>query len=137
MSRSIEGDRPRPDRIGDMMRTIIAGSRSIFSLTVVEEAVVATGINISHVVSGTAMGIDSLGERWAIEHNIPITRHRPNWDRFGNSAGFIRNKAMAEDAEALLAIWDGKSHGTKHMIQTAKDRGLKIYIHNLKKSVVS
>ena len=51
------------------------------------------------------------------------------WNRFGKSAGYKRNVVMAENAEALLAIWDGTSKGTGHMINIAKERGLKVVVY--------
>lgn len=35
---------------------------------------------------------------------------------------------MADRAEALVAIWDGQSRGTKHMIDTARAQGLRVYL---------
>ena len=51
-----------------------------------------------------------------------------DWDLDGKSAGFKRNVKMAEYADALVAFWDGESKGTKHMIETAKEKGLDIRI---------
>ena len=36
---------------------------------------------------------------------------------------------MANYADALIAFWDGNSKGTKHMIELAKSRGLKVYVY--------
>ena len=52
-----------------------------------------------------------------------------NWAEFGKGAGLIRNKKMAKYADALIAFWDGKSKGTKNMIQQAEEFGLKIRIY--------
>lgn len=54
-----------------------------------------------------------------------------DWNKYGKKAGPIRNKKMANYAEALLAIWDGKSCGTKNMIQQAKENNLRIYVHRI------
>ena len=43
-------------------------------------------------------------------------------------AGFERNAYMAERIDALLAIWDGRSKGTKHMIDYCRKRGLDVTI---------
>ena len=50
---------------------------------------------------------------------------------YGKRAGVRRNEEMADMADALIAIWDGSSPGTKHMIEVARRRGLKIYVHNV------
>ena len=111
------------------MKVIIAGSRNFSEYQLVAQAVQASTFVISEVVSGTARGVDRLGQNFAFVHNIPVRRFPANWDKLGKSAGFLRNIQMAEYADALIAIWDGHSSGTKHMIAEAKKRGLKVYIH--------
>lgn len=129
------------------MKVIIAGSRSFGSIldpkcppthiryiqsndtTVVEEAVKASGFSILEVVSGGARGVDRLGEIWAKKHSLKITQFIPDWDKRGKSAGFWRNNAMADYGDALIAIWDGSSKGTAHMIQAARNRKLKVFIY--------
>ena len=51
-----------------------------------------------------------------------------DWDQFGKSAGYKRNIQMAEHADALIAIWDGKSKGTMHMITEACKRNLRVHL---------
>jgi len=82
------------------------------------------------IVCGKAKGADSLGEKYAIENNIPIKYFPPDWLRFNKSAGFIRNEEMAKYSDGLIAFWDGKSKGTKHMITIAKKYNLNIKIVN-------
>jgi len=110
------------------MRTIIAGSRSITDPQLVAKAVAESGFTITSVVSGGARGIDRLGEAWATDHTIAITRFPAEWTRYGRSAGYRRNEVMAVHADALLAIWDGHSPGTRHMIDTARDHGLTVFV---------
>ena len=52
----------------------------------------------------------------------------PQWDKYGKKAGYLRNVEMAENANALIAFWDGKSKGTKHMIDIATERNLPIRV---------
>jgi len=80
------------------------------------------------VISGTAWGVDKAGECWAKAHDIPIERYPADWNTFGRSAGYRRNEKMAEVAEALVAVWDGVSRGTQHMIDIAKKKGLKVLV---------
>ncbi len=86
---------------------------------------------ITEIVSGAAKGVDTIGEVIGNEFNIPVVKFPAEWDKYGRSAGFIRNEQMAKYADALIAVWDGRSNGTKHMINTAKKLGLKIYIGNV------
>lgn len=106
------------------MRLIIAGSRSIKDYTVLCNAIAQNDfVNVEEVVSGCARGVDKLGERWASEQNLPVKRMRANWGRFGQAAGQYRNWEMAEYADGLLALWDGESRGTLHMIDCMKRLG--------------
>lgn len=110
------------------MKTIIAGSRGITDYQVFLENIVLCPWLITCVVSGTAPGVDRLGERWAEEYDIPIDRYPADWARYGRkAAGHIRNAVMAENAEAAFILWDGYSPGTANMMNTAKSFGLKIY----------
>lgn len=76
------------------------------------------------IVSGGARGADSLGEWVADELKLRMLRIPADWDQYGKQAGRIRNCEMADVADLLLAFWDGKSFGTKHMIEEAKFRSI-------------
>ncbi|MFA5195962.1 MAG: SLOG family protein [Bacteroidales bacterium] len=111
------------------MKIIIAGSREINEFILVQLAVAGSGFDITEVVSGTAKGVDKLGELWAFENDIPVKRFPADWKKYGKSAGYKRNEQMAEYADALIAIWDGKSPGTGHMISIAKMKNIPVYVH--------
>lgn len=95
----------------------------------VDTAVDNTTWSISEVVSGTANGIDRRGEQWAAKNNIPIKQFPAEWDVYGKSAGYVRNYVMAQYADALIAIWDGKSKGTLNMINTMANLNKPIYVY--------
>lgn len=115
------------------MRCIIAGSRGAELLHVLR------GMDecpwkeeITEVVSGKARGADSYGETWAHLIGLPIKEFPADWKTFGRSAGYRRNTDMADYADALVAIWDGHSKGTKHMIDLARSRGLRVFVYTYK-----
>jgi len=110
------------------MKVIIAGSRTLTYWKDVEEAVEESGFKISQVVSGGAAGVDANGEAWAARRNIPVKVFYPDWDTYGKSAGPMRNQQMASYADALIAVWDGKSRGTRDMIKRANVCGLRVYV---------
>lgn len=110
------------------MRTIIAGSRNKTAMYHLTEALASCGWKPTVVLSGTARGADQLGEEWAKQNGIPVERYPANWDLHGKSAGFKRNSEMADKAEALIALWDGESRGTKHMIDIARRKGLRVHV---------
>lgn len=111
------------------MRVIIAGSRDIVDFEIVKKAVDNSGFNINVVISGCARGVDTLGEQWANENYIQILKFPADWKTFGKRAGYRRNEQMAEHADALIAVWDGVSKGTKHMIDIARNKKLNVYVH--------
>ena len=110
------------------LKTIVAGSRSISDYSIVEQAIEASGFSILEIVSGESIGVDKQGEIWAKKNNIPIVRFPAKWNQHGNKAGYLRNVEMAEYADALIAIWEAESRGTRHMIQIAKNHNLKIFL---------
>jgi hypothetical protein len=111
------------------MKVIIAGSRSILDKWTIVEAVGATDWIIDEVVSGGAVGVDRLGEEWAATHNIPVRQFIAEWDRYGKAAGIYRNNDMAQYADALIAVWDGKSRGTLHMINSMVTLKKPVYVY--------
>ncbi|RGO77079.1 SLOG family protein [Enterocloster bolteae] len=88
------------------------------------------------IVSGNARGADKLGELYAKRMGLHIYICPAAWDLYGKSAGYRRNAEMAKFASedgnigVLIAFWDGKSRGTKHMIDLAKRYGLKVHAVN-------
>ena len=104
------------------MRIIIAGSRSFNNYDLLAKVMdkVTANLDAVTIVSGAARGADTLGERWANEHNHTIISMPADWERFGKSAGYRRNEEMATIADGLVAFWDGQSRGTKHMIDIMK-----------------
>jgi hypothetical protein len=111
------------------MKTIIAGTRTIHDFKVVAVAIEASGFAITEVLCGEAAGVDTLGAVWARNREIPVRYFEPDWNAHGKAAGPIRNREMAEQADALILVWDGKSKGSRSMLAEAKKHGLKIYQH--------
>lgn len=127
------------------MRTVIAGCRLISAIGEPKRAFDAFDVTwmyecldnyhkdypITEVVSGTAEGADRLGEFWAYRNQIPIKIFKPDWDKFGKAAGHIRNKAMAEYADRVIAFWDGISRGTKNMIEQTEALNKPLTVFNI------
>lgn len=110
------------------MWVVVCGSRSIESVELVASAVAESGFDISAVVSGCARGVDAAAASWAAAAGVSVIELPANWGKFGKSAGMIRNREMLEIADAVIAIWDGKSRGTKHMIHIARHAGVPVYV---------
>ena len=112
------------------MRLIVAGSRGIaYSITKqvldnhpwIPEA--------TELVCGCARGVDNDAKAILhVDKHLPVKDFPADWDGLGKRAGYVRNEEMADYADALIAIWDGDSKGTKHMIDLAEKKGLKVSV---------
>ena len=109
---------------------IIAGTRTFddFDLLCRKCDVFFSDKKPTAIICGEARGADTLGRRYAEDHGISVESYPADWDHYGRSAGFIRNKEMASRADALVAFWDGKSRGTKNMIEIARSKGIPIRV---------
>jgi len=124
------------------MKIIIAGSRTItnyqFIVNIVLDIIYMewrlNSSNITEIISGHARGVDKIGEKLAKKMNKKLKIFKANWWEYGKKAGYLRNVEMANHADALIAIWDGKSKGTKMMIDIAKKKGLKVYVYQINKT---
>ena len=83
------------------------------------------------IVSGGCIGADLMGEQYAKESGYGVERYPAEWEKYGRKAGIMRNAVMADNADALIAYWDGVSRGTKNMIDEARKRGLAVRIKQI------
>ena len=113
------------------MKVIIAGGRDITDYSLVLSALAESGFTPTEIVSGMASGVDTLAVQYAQENNLPLQQFWAEWNFYGKSAGPIRNRKMAEYGDALIAIWDGESRGTKNMIEEATKRNLQVYVKRI------
>lgn len=82
------------------------------------------------IVSGGAKGADKLGEKYSVDSGFNLEIYLADWKKFGKSAGFRRNEQMSKIADALIAFWNGESHGTKHMIDICEKKGIEVKVVN-------
>jgi hypothetical protein len=124
------------------MKVIIAGSRTLCKQEWVETAVSRAFNNWMakdqdnweyyirpEIVSGGAAGVDFCAELYAKKHSLPFKEFPAKWEEYGKKAGYLRNKEMGIYADALVAVWDGKSKGTLHMINVMADLNKLIYVY--------
>jgi hypothetical protein len=116
----------------ETFRLIIAGGRGFSDYALLQKKVdvMLSAKRFSHhieIVSGKAKGADTLGEQYAKANGFAVKDFPANWSK-GKSAGFERNKEMAEYADACICFWDGRSKGTKHMIDLANAQNIPVRI---------
>ena len=126
--------------MSDRTKVIVAGSRDLVIRTEPNlnpmqwlDGLLCTAFKTLHphydleIVSGGSGNIDKLGERWAQFSGCEaVTVFPADWSKHGKAAGPIRNRQMAEYADALVLIWDGESRGSKNMLEEATKRGLRV-----------
>ena len=119
------------------MKVIVAGTRykdkankiPFDDYRLVVEAIDRSGFEITEVVCGMAIGVDKLGEQYATMKGIDVKEMPANWAVHGpKAAGPIRNRQMAEYADAAIIVWDGQSRGTRNMIENMIRRKKPYYI---------
>lgn len=125
------------------LRVIIAGSRDFNDFPKLMNSCIDILFKVTkqnkdldkiRIVSGTARGADQLGEQYAKIAGYEVSRFPADWEGLGKRAGYVRNAEMAKFAVAddnygvLIVFWDGKSKGTKHMIDLAEKYGLEVHI---------
>ena len=121
-------------------RVIIAGSRCFNDYGLLEQELDKlfkendefVGREIK-IISGMALGADALAIDYASNHNLTKILFPANWKRYSRIAGFLRNEDMLSVATHLIAFWDGKSNGTRHMIEIAKAKGIPVWVFTTKR----
>ena len=119
-----------------MYRVIVAGTREFGNYLLLRMKLTDYLLPIPdeeiEIISGTARGADKLGEQYASDYNLKCIKFPADWNTYGKSAGYRRNAEMAKYASqehgVLFAFWDGKSKGTKHMIDLAYKYNLETYV---------
>lgn len=89
--------------------------------------------NVTEIVSGGASGVDACAREYALTHGIRLKEFLPNYNRYGRTAPLKRNLEIIAYAEMVFAFWDGKSRGTKYVIDNCKKQGVPIKVYLYKK----
>lgn len=114
------------------MKVAIVGGRdfSRYNLmcSILNRLIKEKALDITEVICGCAQGADTMGSFWAEENGIKVKLMPANWDKFGRKAGPIRNCEMLQEADGVIAFWNGFSPGTRHMIDISHRAGKLIHI---------
>lgn len=100
------------------MKIAIVGSRNCGMLTV-EKIISNIPNECTEIISGGAIGVDTMAGEAARRLNIKLTEIRPNYAVFGRVAPIVRNRTIVEMCDMVLAFWDYKSNGTRNALLTA------------------
>lgn len=101
------------------MKTAIIGSRGLTVKNLEKYLPPET----TEIISGGARGIDTCAREYAIAHSIKLTEFLPEYEKYGKNAPLKRNISIIENADLVIAFWDGKSRGTKFVIEKCRELG--------------
>lgn len=85
--------------------------------------------NTTEIVSGGAKGVDTSAREYALSHGIKLTEFLPEYTKYGRSAPLKRNITIIEYSDIVLAFWDGKSRGTKFVIDNCRKLGVEVRVY--------
>ncbi len=115
-----------------MFRVAIVGSRSFDNYDEFKTSIeYLTAINGLELISGGAIGTDQLAERFAHEHGIPIVTFLPDYKKYGRAAPLKRNDLIIDNANAVIAFWDGESRGTGYVVKKCKKLNKTCYVFSV------
>ena len=111
------------------MRVAVIGSRGL----VVDDLGKYLPKETTEIVSGGARGIDACAREYAQQHGLKLTEYLPEYSKYRRGAPLKRNITIIENADLVLAFWDGTSRGTKYVIDNCRKRNIPVEIHLLNK----
>ena len=107
------------------MKVAVIGSRGL----IVNDLGKYLPENTTEIVSGGAKGIDTCARDYALSHDLKLTEFLPEYSKYGRGAPLKRNLQIIEYADVVIAFWDGKSRGTKYVIDNCKKQGVQLDVH--------
>lgn len=107
------------------MRVAVIGSRGLL----VDDLGKYLPDDTTEIISGGAKGVDASAREYALRHGLKLTEYLPEYSRYGRSAPLKRNITIIENADLVLAFWDGTSRGTKFVIDNCEKRNIPIKIY--------
>jgi len=107
------------------MKVAVVGSRGCS----VENLEKYLPIGTTEIISGGARGVDTSARQYAQANGIKLTEIFPEYEKYGRAAPLKRNITIIDAADLVVAFWDGKSKGTKFVINTCKKRGIPLVVY--------
>ncbi len=80
------------------------------------------------IVSGGARGVDTLAEQFAELYGCKKLVFPANWEKYGKSAGYLRNSEIIQNSDVVFAFQKNKSKGTQHSIDIARKLNKELYV---------
>ena len=107
------------------MKLAVVGSRSITDSKMIRDILEAATNQLSDrgnghitIISGGAPGVDEEARLFAKE-------------KMYDYICFTRNRQIVDNADYVLALWDGESNGTKYTMGYAEKKGKKLEVFKI------
>lgn len=107
------------------MKIAIVGSRNLMLINLEQYL----PEDVTEIVSGGAQGIDTCAREYARDNGMKLTEFFPNYSKYGRRAPLVRNDLIIEYSDMVIAFWDGKSRGTKYVIESCKKKNKRITVY--------
>ena len=107
------------------MKVAVIGSRGLL----IEDLEKYLPEETTEIISGGARGVDACAREYALRHGLKLTEYLPEYSRYGRGAPLKRDITIIINADLVLAFWDGRSRGTKYVIDSCKKRNIPIKIY--------
>ncbi len=111
------------------MKAAVIGSRSI-RIACLDDYLPG---GIDEIVSGGAVGVDTLARDYARRHGLRLTEFLPDYETYGRAAPLRRNDEIIDYADVVFAFWDGESHGTRYVIEKCREKGKRVRVFKVVK----
>jgi YspA, cpYpsA-related SLOG family len=128
--RGVSGDQPVSADSADPVASdvvLACGSRNWNDYEVVLEHL-ASLLDSATICHGGAEGADRHVSAACAELGLDCYVFPARYDKHGRAAPHVRNDQMLAQASRVIAFWDGKSRGTKSVIEKARKLGLRVEV---------
>ena len=111
------------------MKVAVIGSRGLL----IEDLEKYLPEETTEIISGGARGVDACAREYALRNGLKLTEYLPEYSRYGRGAPLKRDITIIINADLVLAFWDGRSRGTKYVIDSCKKRNIPVKIYMIDK----
>lgn len=105
------------------MKVAVVGSRDLVVLLSLY-----VPLDTTEIISGGARGVDACARRFAERRGLKYREFLPEYQKYGKKAPLVRNDWIIAEAELVLVFWDGRSRGTKYVIDRCLELGKPAHI---------
>lgn len=110
------------------MRILVCGGRDFDNWSLLDMTLIRICWDVEEIIiiEGGARGADFLARVWAKHCGFEYEEYPADWNKYGKSAGYIRNKQMLTEGDPDLVVAFPGGKGTADMIKQAREAGVEV-----------